>query len=44
MQLAAVQAVERNARLAPNIVPYLSPKPSEESRRPVRMMREPAQA
>ena len=44
MQPAAVQAVERTVRKTPNIVPYLSPKPSDESRRPVRMMREAAQA
>ena len=44
MQPAVVQAVERTVRKTPNIVPYLSPKPSDESRRPVRMMREAAQA
>ena len=43
-QPAVVQAVERTVRKTPNIVPYLSPKPSDESRRPVRMMREAAQA
>ncbi|CAK0784113.1 hypothetical protein CVIRNUC_007316 [Coccomyxa viridis] len=43
-QPAILQAVERTVRKTPNIVPYLSPKPSDESRRPVRLMREAAQA
>lgn len=34
-----LQAVERNMRRAPSILPYLMPEPADDTRRAVRMQR-----